>query len=144
MHTIHATLDHPDAAPGNRNLYCFTDPATGLVGEPLMEEATSVIQHLFIFNDEQPGPVTILFTDDEAEAAATEVDSGFLCTLSDPQPARDGTDYTLVVTYPRPVEEAFNCGQAFLGAYLTVWLCPALLRYFPAVPSALNVWICPE
>jgi len=147
IQTIIASLNHPQAAEGNKDLYCFDSDEHGLIAEPFVHSATMAI-HLplrwtlgfehFNRNSSDQGDsyrmsqaVLLRFTDspDEMSQLLAGGDPVVELVLSRSTPGQ-GNDYFWQVIHP---EEAVDV-QFFEKSVFpnTAWLCPVLLQYFPA------------
>ncbi len=148
MHTVYAQLNHPKAVGMYKQLYCFDDSRKGITAEPLMNEATRVIQEAcqYAFN-RIPSEVKIDFTDNSNTAENIwNNESDLIFELDYIKPEGSGSIYGAMAISPPEVadEQAalFIVSEAALEAS-KVWLCPVLLDYFSSPPKTLYVRIAP-
>lgn len=144
--TILIALNHPDASPSWKGNYCFSDPQTDLVGEPLLDDATAAIKEI---SEQHYGKVikafTVDFTDDFgiAEGWMNEPIQPLILSLDDPTDAPGGTRYTVAAESPREIREIV-CLAGLVGNFVHATLCPMLLRYFDEPPKELYCRFSPE
>lgn len=129
----------------------FDDPSRGLVREALVCGADEVLDRaaaVFVRVAAIPGVgelrrdrLRVAFTD-SADAARMETDrSIFSSVLCVPLTMKDGpeVDGTAGTWY-----DAGEADELLRPTFTNgVWLCPALLRYFPTPPSKLYVFVAP-
>lgn len=98
-------------------MWVFDDPAVGLVREPFVAGADSIL--------------------DEVTAAIPNAENGFLAVFSD----NAFPDENLQFDWIR--KEGSGDVYRWRGTPMYGWLCPALLKYFKTPPQTLHVQIKP-
>ena len=141
-YSINATFNHPEAPAAYEGCYSYDDPVHGVVGEPIVHDASQVIITAFSScgtyqSDAPPTSINLTFTDSLDEAQQFDSNSLVLkLSLTGFEDSYKLYDHEII----SPERAAINSG---LIDQLVITppapLCPHLLDYFDESPTVFYV-----
>jgi hypothetical protein len=120
----------PYRNPDSPNIWVFDDDARGLVREPFVGEANTLFDHV-ARKLEAGDRLVVFFTGDDVVLPPTKQGRQITAELELKHGCHvSGSTYDAKLSDGTSMED--------------VWLCPALLKYFPTPPKCLKAMVTPQ